>query len=214
VPTLVSRAASASDDESMISFEGNDDGKESNDDDDDEESVIIPNPSDAIADSDYIPPHNDFSPVWDSIQSPGQMGYGYEDFAFFCENTDPTVINWVDNNQLYFWQKCLTKKEDSNNESGGWRGLCHRAIKKQQFDRSGMVDVEMSKLLFHQMMYYSTKHQKFARARSCHWLIICVLKCKTVQIKSFENIMKPSLLEAYHELTKKQELMVETVVSY
>jgi hypothetical protein len=78
-------------DESMISFEGNDDGKESNDDNDDEESVIIPNPSDAITNSDYIPPRNDFSPVWDSIQAPGQMGCGYEDFAFFCENTDPTI---------------------------------------------------------------------------------------------------------------------------
>jgi hypothetical protein len=67
VPTLASRAEGASDDESMISFEGDDDdGKESNDDDDDdddddndddddEESVIIPNPCDAIADSDYIP---------------------------------------------------------------------------------------------------------------------------------------------------------------
>ena len=55
----------------------------------------------------------------------------------------------MDNNQLYFWQKCLIKKEDSNNESGGWRGLRQRAIKKQQFDRSGMVDVEMSELLFH-----------------------------------------------------------------
>lgn len=149
VPTLASRAESASDEESVISFEGDDDGKEINDDDDDLDSVIIPNPSDAIADSDYIPPRNDFSPVWESIQAPAQLGYGYEDFAFFCENTDPTVVNWVDNNQLYFWQKCLTKKEDSNNESGGWRGLCHRAITKQEFDRSGVVDVEMSELLFH-----------------------------------------------------------------
>ena len=102
VPTLASRAGSASSEESMISFEGDDDGKEIND-DDDEVSVVIPNPSDDIADSDYIPPRNDFSPVSDSIQVPAQLGYGYEDFAFFCENTDPTVFNWVDNNQLYFW---------------------------------------------------------------------------------------------------------------
>jgi hypothetical protein len=54
VPTLASRAESASDEESVISFEGDDDGKEINDDDDDLDSVIIPNPSDAIADSDYI----------------------------------------------------------------------------------------------------------------------------------------------------------------
>jgi hypothetical protein len=50
-----------------LKFEGDDDGKEINDDDDDdddeEDSVIIPNPSDAITDSDYIPPLNDFSPV-------------------------------------------------------------------------------------------------------------------------------------------------------
>ncbi len=98
---LVSRAESESDEESVISFEGDDDGKYSNA-DDDEESVTIPNPSDAVADSDYIPPRNDFSPVWDSIQAPAQLGYGYEDFAFFCENTDPTVVNWVDNNQLFF----------------------------------------------------------------------------------------------------------------
>jgi hypothetical protein len=85
---------------------------------------------------------------FDSIQASAQLGYGYEDFAFFCENTDPTVINWVDNNQLFFWQKCLAKKEDSNNVSGGWRGLCHRAIKRQQLDRSGMGDAEISDLLF------------------------------------------------------------------
>ena len=60
VTTLVSMAGSASSEKSMISFEGDDDGKEI-DYDDDEDSVVIPNTSDAIADSDYIPPRNDFS---------------------------------------------------------------------------------------------------------------------------------------------------------
>ena len=54
----------------------------------------------------------------------------------------------MDNNQLFFWQKCLTKIEDSNDESGGWRGLCHRATTRQSLDRSGMADVETSELLF------------------------------------------------------------------
>lgn len=145
-----SEAKEDGDEKSVISFEGDDYGKEIIDDDDDEsDSVVIPNPSDAITDSDYIPPRNNFSPVWESIQAPGQMGYGYEDFAFFCVNTDPTVVDWVDNNQLYFWQKYLTKKKDCNKVSGGWRGLCHRAITRQELDRSGMADVEMSELLFH-----------------------------------------------------------------
>ena len=95
VTTLVSMAGSASSEESMISFEGDDDGKEIND-DDDEDSVVIPYTSDAIADSDYIPPRNDFSPVWDSIQAPAQLGYGYEDFAFFLKTQiQLLLIGWT-----------------------------------------------------------------------------------------------------------------------
>ena len=151
MPGLASRADSASDDESMFSIEGDDKCGKDIDNDDDEESVIIPSPSDAIDDSDdsdFIPPRQNSSPVWDSMQALGQLGYGYEDFAFFCENTDSTVVDWVDNNQLFFWQKYLAKKEDSNDVSGGWRGLCHRAINRLRLDRCGMADVEISELLF------------------------------------------------------------------
>ena len=99
--------------------------------------------------TEYISIDNDHSSVYEHIANPGYFSYGYEDFAFFSgEGDSATASPYINNNQLFFWEQYRAKEENSTDNSGGWRSLCHRALVGNKKDTTRLASYETAELLY------------------------------------------------------------------
>ena len=77
------------------------------------------------------------------IHNINEIGYSYNDFIFFDKRTEEEKLfrkggsrKRVSQNQVYFFQKYQKKRQNPDNESGGFDGLVHRANVRNREDTS------------------------------------------------------------------------------
>ena len=71
-----------------------------------------------------------------SIEHAEAAMYQYSDFSFLDWRTNPKLKHKLCQTQLYFYQKYVSKCEDPNDDTGGFRGLVHRASEGDREDAS------------------------------------------------------------------------------
>ena len=77
------------------------------------------------------------------IHNTNEVGYSYNDFLFFDKRTEEEKLfrkggsrKRVSQNQIYFFQKYQKKRQNPDDESGGFDGLVHRANIRNREDTS------------------------------------------------------------------------------
>ena len=123
------------DGESIASFDFTEDGSaEMSDDDNDNDGEVL------------VSMHNESCLYTTTVEEANSMKrtYCYDDFLFLR----PDGANYVNNNQLYFYEKANARVEDPNDHTGGMRSLSYRSLAGRKGDTTKLAPYQTAKLLY------------------------------------------------------------------